>query len=380
MTGRQKIEAAFSEDGTPEIPAVICYEGIYVRDHWDQLTDCPWWYIYSLDIEEQVAWQRDVIERTGQDWFWLPAFVSRDERASTALEERPDGVFRIDRCTGREERLVRPQVGGWSPGGQLQSIRPARPAASPEEIDRMLPLPDESDLAAFRSDGRADLAGVLLREFGEQLFPFCHVASPLWGCYGLWGFEGMMTMVAERPDLVEHACRRVLARSKQGVRMAAALGAAGIWIEECMTDMVSPAAFASLNVPFVREVVEEIRSAGMRSIYYYCGNPAGKWDLIFSVGADAVSLEESKKGFTIDIEEVVDRAGGRCAVLGNLDAIVLLAHGSRGALRAEISRQIAAGRRNRSRFITSLGSPVTPPTTVGRVRLYCDLVHGLGAP
>jgi len=379
VTGRQKIEAAFSPGGTPQIPAVICYEGIYVRDHWDQLTSCPWWYIHSPHVEQQVAWQRQVIERTGQDWFWLPSFLSLKERADTVLEERPDGVFRIGRGTGKKEKLLRPAVGGWSPGGQPQSIRPARLAQSPREVDAMLPPPQAFEPAVFRSEGRADLARALLGEFGDRLLPFCHVASPLWGCYALWGFEGMMTMVAERPELVAHACGRLLERARHDVGAAAALGAAAIWVEECMTDMVSPAAFASLNVPFVRQVVEEIRSAGMWSIYYCCGDPADRWDLIFSVGADAVSLEESKKGFTIDIEDVVDRAGGRCTVLGNLDAIVLLAHGSREALRAEVARQVAAGRRNRSRFVMSLGSPVTPETPVERVRLYCDLVHELGA-
>jgi uroporphyrinogen-III decarboxylase len=125
--------------------------------------------------------------------------------------------------------------------------------------------------------------------------------------------------------------------------------------------------------------VEEIRSLGLKSVYYYCGNPAGRWEQLLSVGADALSLEESKKGFTIDIEDVVERVNGRLTVLGNLDAIRLLEKGSEAELRAEIARQIAAGRRNGSRFIMSLGSPVTPGTTVDRVRLYCDLVHELGA-
>jgi uroporphyrinogen-III decarboxylase len=80
----------------------------------------------------------------------------------------------------------------------------------------------------------------------------------------------------------------------------------------------------------------------------------------------------------IDIEDVVERVQGRCAVLGNLDAMNLLPNASEEQLRAEISRQIAAGRRNGSRFIMSLGSPVTPETPVKRVRLYCDLVHELG--
>ena len=145
-----------------------------------------------------------------------------------------------------------------------------------------------------------------------------------------------------------------------------------------MTDMISPAAFARLNVTFLRPLVDEIRALGMRSIYYFCGDPTGKWEQLLAVGADALSLEESKKGFSIDIEDVVERVQGRCVVLGNLDAIHLLETGSENDLRAEIARQIAAGRRNGSRFIMSIGSPVTPGTSVGRVRLYCDLVHELG--
>jgi uroporphyrinogen-III decarboxylase len=65
-------------------------------------------------------------------------------------------------------------------------------------------------------------------------------------------------------------------------------------------------------------------------------------------------------------------------VLGNLDAIHLLAEASEEELRAEIARQIEVGRRNRSRFVMSTGSPITPDTPVSRVRLYCDLVHELG--
>ena len=188
-----------------------------------------------------------------------------------------------------------------------------------------------------------------------------------------------MLMVATRPGLVEHACERLLAGAIVQVREAAVLGAAGIWIEDCMTDMVGPRAFGRLNVPFLRALTDEIRGLGMKSIHYFCGNPAGKWDLLLATGADAISLEESKKGFNIDIDDVVDRVQGRLAVLGNLDAIGLLENGSEAELRAEIARQIRAGRRNGSRFVMSTGSPVTPGTSPDRVRLYTDLVHELGS-
>lgn len=380
MTGREKIEAAFSSGGTRDIPAVICYEGIYVRDHWDQLTARPWWYQHAPDIERQMLWQRDAATKTGQDWFVLPSFYSKEEQRNLTIEERPEGIFLVDRRNGGEEELSPPRVGGWTTDGVVQSIHPDHLIETPDDVASMIPLPSDATASGKVADGKGELAARVLAEFGRGLYPIRHVASPLWRTYSLWGFEGMMLMVAKRPDLVEHACQRYLVLAIQEVREAAALGASGIWIEDCLTDMIRPESFASLNVPFVRSLIEEIRAAGMKSIYYYCGNPAGKWDMILSLGADALSLEESKKNFAIDIEDVVERVQGRCTVLGNLDAVDVLQNGSEEALQVEIARQIAAGRRNGSRFIMSLGSPVTPGTPVERVRRYCDLVHELGTP
>lgn len=380
MTGRERIEAAFSKDGAREIPAVIPYEGIYVRDHWQGLTSYPWWYHQVAHIERQMLWRREVMAKTRQDWFRLPFSYSREDRRNLSIEVRAQGVFRIDRRTGKEERLIEPQIGGWSTSGEPQSIRSPGLAQTPDQIDELIPIPPDFDPSKVATEGRRDLASQLLKGVGNDLYPICHVLSPLWRCYFLWGFEGMMTMIATRPELVEHACRRFRTLSVREVRGAAVLGAAGIWIEECLTDMISSDAFGSLNVPFLGQLVEEIRVAGLKSIYYFCGNPAGRWEYLISVGADALALEESKKGFVVDIEDVVARVQGRCTVLGNLDAVGILQDGTGEELRAEISRQIAAGRRNGSRFIMSLGSPITPATSVERVRLYCDLVHEVGTP
>ena len=373
MTGREKIEAAFEPDGTSEFPAVICYEGIFARDHWDSLTSRPWWTIYSSDISAHVALNREIIDAIGQDWFALPQCHSRQARESTRIVQFDDGMFLIDDSMQRMMRIERPQISGWWPADAPPAAPPS--PKSTREIDRAVPASDIADRAAFRAIGCCDLADALLAEFGREKFAVTSVASPLWQCHGLWGFEGMMTAVAERPKLVEHACDRFLAQTLSCLPLAAELGVRGVWIEECMTDMVSPDAFARLSLPRLQRLTAEIRSLGMRSIYYYCGDPSDRWDLLMSAGADALSLEESKKGFRIDIADVVDRVQGRCMVLGNLDAINLLPHASDAQLRREIARQLDAGRRNGNRFIMSIGSPVTPETTVERVRMYCEMVR-----
>ena len=268
-------------------------------------------------------------------------------------------------------------VGDWS-RHTAEVVSGARGGPqTPEAVDKAIPLNDLPDPTTARASGRADLADALLRQFGD-LYPLGGTSTPLWDCHTLWGFEGLMTNLFDRPDLVHHACERMLARSINRAQCAAAVGARGVWMEECFTDMISPSAFAEFNAPYVKRLVEAIRATGMQSIYYYCGNPAGKWDLILDIGADALALEESKKGFTIDIAEVVDRVAGRCAVLGNLDAIGLLEHGTEQELRREIERQIRAGRRNGNRFIMSIGSPVTPGASMERVRLFCRLSREIG--
>jgi len=378
MTGREKIESAFSADGTAEIPVAICYEGILVRDHWEELTSHPWWYRHTMDIEPQMQWRRDMAARVPQDWIQVPPCSGREQRKLWELDVRSDGVFWIDKRTGKERELKRPAVAGWHGAGDLHSIRPERLIETVEEIDDKVPVPADFDADAFRAQGRDELARRIEREFPDR-FLVSSTGSPLWRCYPVWGFEGMMMMVAERPDLVEHACRRALPGLMNRVREGAACGAQGIWIEECFTDMVSPEAFRRLGLPFVRAITDEIRSLGMRSIYYFCGDPAGKWDMLLDAGADALALEETKKSFVIGIDEVADHVAGRGTILGNLDSVGVLQDGTEAQLRAEIERQIAAGRRNGSRFIMGLGSPVTPSTSIDRVRLFCDLVHELGS-
>ncbi len=375
MTGRQKIEAALSKEGAPEIAAVIPYEDIYIRDHWSQLTAYPWWYAFSPQVEQQMAWRREVFPAIGQDWMTLPACPSRAQREERTIHARGEGVFLANARTGEEIPLREPAVGGWESferGGYSGHVE--RLADTPEAVDDLIPIREPFDADRFREEGRDDLARALLAEFGH-LYPASYAAAPLWRCYRLWGFEGMMAMVAEQPDLVKHACERFLHNELVAVQEAAALGAAGIWIEDCLTDLIGPRAFAEFNVPLVAELAVAIHSLGMHSIYYFCGDPKGKLDLLLEAGADALSLEESKKGFTIDITEIADAVRGRCALLGNMDAIGLLPEGSEEDLRAEIARQATAGRANGSRFVMSLGSPVTPGTSVERVKLYCEMAR-----
>jgi hypothetical protein len=372
MTGRERMHGALSATGSVETPATICYESIYVRDHWPELTECPWWYAQSPDIEHQMAWRRNAIARTGQDWAALPGlFHSREMRERLWIDETPGGTTLVDMATGAKRTILPPLIGGSDHLDPNAAVLPT----DPDRIDSAVPMQASGDVDAAIGDGSADLARAFVSEFGSERFLVGSVGAPLWRVLLHWRYDDVMMKLVTDVDAVEYACRRWTEAACQTVREWAMLGADGVWVEDCLTDAISPDAFGRINVPAVRAVNDEIRAHGMKAIYYYCGDPTGKWDMLLDTRPDALSLEESKKGFSIDVEEAAERTGGRCALFGNLDAIDLLPNASESVLRAEITRQIDAGREHGNRFVMGIGSPVTPRTTVDRVRLYTDLTH-----
>ncbi len=373
MTARDKILAAFAPDGTAEIGAVASYDGIFIRDHYAALTQVPWW-----DRSRAAELAADFARASGLEWFAVGPCASREERARQRYEQRADGVWCIDSRTGRETHLQPPTSGGTNT--ECATSRHTDLDALPvteKDIDALIPRQPDFDRNAFLAEGRHE--GVVAIRGAVDLFLYSHIASPLWSLYGLLGYEGMMVFMAQDRDLALYAGRRILANTVQQIRMIAALGVDAVWIEECLTDQIRPDLFRALNEPLVRECVHEIRACGLKSIYYYCGNPHDRLDAILATGADALHFEESKKGFRIDIADIVTKVDRRCVVFGNLDAIGILEKGFDEELRAAVRRQFAAGRLNGNRFVMSTGSPITPQTSVARVRHYADLVREASA-
>jgi hypothetical protein len=377
MTAREKILAAFSQQGTTEIAAVISYEMIFVRDHWFGLTEVPWWYQGSGIVEQEIAWMRDVTEKTGLEWQNQVSCFSRAEHERHRYEDRRGKVWRVDELTGEETELLVPIPSGANTVLAADShFDLDNLPSSKEQIDAAITLRESINPETFLQEGRNEVNQAAQRTLG--LFTYSLATSPLSDLYYWLGYEGMMMLIGSAPELARHAARRYLENEKTYLRELAALGVDAVWIEEFFTDQISPETFQELNVPLMKEYVEAIRASGLKSIYYYCGNPMDRLEPLLAVGADAVHFEESKKNFVIDIDHVVAAVEGRCTVFGNVDSIGILQNGSDDDLCAEIERQLRAGWRNRGRFIVSSGSPVTPATSVERLRRYTNTVRVMG--
>jgi len=372
MTGLERILAAFSPQGTSDFAAVACYPGILNRDHYFQLTGMPWWTAHDPNPAVQLRSLTEQNEAVGFDWYGFGPGASREEQQAVDILAEGDAAFRLDRRTGKKTRLEPPVVSGTLSVRQENYPVIDDPAAF---LKAAIPLGEPFHGLA---PGEDDLPRLMMASpYGKTHFAYYSVGGAMWGVSGIMGYEQFFSLLATDPEPIYAAAKRYLYNSIQRVKAAAAAGCHAVWIEDCMMDMIGPERYKKYNLPVIKELVQAIRDAGMKSMYYFCGNPWPVMDMILETGADALSLEESKKGFSIDIADVVARVNGRMTALGNLDAIDLLEHGSLDDLHREVARQLDAGRRNGGRFIMSTGSPVTPGTTIARLHEYISLVHEL---
>ena len=376
MTGREKILAAMSHQGTRSTPIVLAYPEIFMRECWEKVTRVPWWGMFSQDIDMAIQAHRDMLDLTGEDRVRLWMSAPREERQQSRIEGLDARrARRVDVRTGETiEELLRPPPGGFV-SKYDEGFMQNRVYTSRDQIDAALPLPPAETPAALEAAGRLDKPKRMLREFCRDKMPWTQLPSPWDPLYHIWGFEGLMVACAEYPDLVEYACRRVVQGNHNRIATWQAAGVELIWVEEGATDQISPDMHRRLILPYMQEFTAALRRAGLRSIYYYTGNPNDRLDVFLASGADALALEESRKNFIIDVQKIAEHVDGRMALVGNLDEVNVLEPGPIPAIRAEVKRQLEAGRRNGGRFLMGIGGPITPNTPMDHIRALRDAVH-----
>lgn len=275
--------------------------------------------------------------------------------------------FIVNKETGQEWEIFKEP-----PGGNQIQVTTNR-IHSIEDIDRMEHIYPAEDRI---KDGSFDYTATVIREFGDEYFIFSSIGAPFWGLHGYFGFYDMMTNLIERPEWVERLLEKITVASLETLKAYAQIGIDGVWVEGCYSsaDLISLEHFRRFAAPYVKRQIELINELGMKSIYYFCGDVSDRLEDLTQMNPTCISLEESKKNFVIEIDEVDNIIAGRSCLFGNVDAIGILQNGSREVMAAEIERQLEIGRRS-GRFVMSLGSPVTPLTPTAKVREFVELTR-----
>jgi len=366
-SSKAKMLAAMEGAGVTEFPVVLPYMGILLRDHWDEVTDVPWWTRASGDIEANLRVARDLQAELSVDWVPAQRSRSREWRARHEVRMRGDRPFLVDRLTGTENEIVR------EPPGGIQVPRTENRVHSIDDIDRLVPLCPAQQIV---EGGSLDYAAAVIEEFGDEHFIVSSIDAPFWRMNGYFGLHDMMTSLIEHPDRAEHLLERVTVASLEELKAYSEIGIDGVWVECAYSsaDMISLEHFRRFAAPYLERQIRLINELGMKSICYYCGDASDRLEHLVEMGPTCIALEETNPKYVNEIDEIDRVIDGRVCLFGNVDSIGVLQNGSREEMAAEIERQLDVGRR-KGRFVMSLGSPVTPSTPLAKVAEFVGLAR-----
>jgi len=369
MNGKDKMLGAMTTGLRSDFPVVIPYVGIFLRDHWDEITDQPWWITYSTDLSAHLKVEEDLLSKLDLDWIQCGMCPPKEWRESHTVKTQGGHVFLTNTLSGEQKEIQRQPVSGAHIPIEKEPL-----INSVQEADEQIEVAKERALV---EKGQLDYVKMVVEKFGSEKFICASLGSPYWVALdGYFGFTGMMINLFRKPELVEHTLERLTALSIEVLRAYSKSRVDGVWLEECLSSAseISLSQFERFVLPYTTKLISETRRLGMKSIFYPCGDVSDRLELMIEAGPDCISLEESKKGFEIDLDSVDEVVAGRTCIFGNLDAIRVLPYATSIELRKEIRRQVNIGRRH-GKFVMSLGSPVTPQTPTSRVREYVDIVR-----
>ena len=254
----------------------------------------------------------------------------------------------------------------WDTTGQLNDRR---------AIDALLPVHTADELLA---SGAFELPRQIVAAWGEHTFVSHILSTPYSKCYSLLGFHGLMTIQHDQPELFHYILQRQLARVTPMLQALAAVGVHGIFAEEIFSgaDSISPRAYDEFAFRYNQPFFERMRALGLLPIHYVCGDVVPRLERIVQLNVAAIAVEESKKAFRIDIEEVVERVAGHAAIFGNIDTIRFGLHSNAPEMMAEVQRQAHAGARARG-FIVGTGSPFPPDTDPWQLDVLVETAHSI---
>lgn len=372
-TSKEQVYKVLRGETPDHIPAAPAYLTLFLADfvrayYIEQYRRCMRGLNrYPVDHQQdtwfraQAIYQAYGIFKERPDWMEISQGPSRSWAERTEIIDENGILYYQNTYTG--ERL--PMHDSPLPWGSMEQAAglgstqdiwdTSEGIQSEDQIDALLPLPDPQ---VMLERGDFDLPRQIIADYCDSTFITTILDTPFSDAYCLLGFQGLMLIQNDRPKLFHYLLKRQMEYSERIMEVWSKVGIHGVYVEEVFTgaDLISPRAYDEYVFAYNQPYFQHMSSLGLQPIHYVCGDVIPRLDRIAQLDIAAVGVEESKKNFVIELEEVVRKIAGRVAILGNIDAVRYGQNASLEEMAAEANRQLRIGQ-DAEGFLLSTGSP-----------------------
>ena len=383
MTPGERMYAAIEGRKLDSYPVTAPYTFLSNADHWTELTGLPIWRFYEWTISEPAKHSEmykifyetvpfDAVQPWGVQTGEHMKNTARAYRENTEIVFK-DGIpwFHYKKQDTYEKVPNTIHESGSGGGDCEERIifdkKDAREKIGITSAEKRI------------ENGCNDYIDEMVKIYGKERFIINGgIVNPFYSNVYYLGMENFYAMLYEEPELIKYMSERSLEQNIEIIRSHAAAGGDAIYIDDATAtcDMVSPKIYEEFSLPYMIEEVKEIHRLGKKAILIYFGGISDRVDMIGSIGADLLIMEATMKSFTNDYETIAKQLNGRTALAGNLNPYEDLEIASDEEFKVIMEKAVALGRKY-GKYVSSTGSPITPGTTVDRMKKFIELGHML---
>ena len=362
-----------------------------------------WWGIYKyealgLDYKKD-AWKEgeklskvysEFYENFKPDWFHLhigtPIYfknseiIKRNNKYYLMIDSRYKDIKKGDKYfsvnSSDDEEIV--DFPDYLLGSR--SYKPKVDISSKSKIDDYIKKYIHMNSEEIIKLGYTDHVLKIVEKYEDKVFIAVHIPSAICEIFdpttGYLGFEMGLIAFHDYPVTMKYLLERCYEEQLEWAKAYAMAGVNGYIISESYIspDLVNPGIYRKFMKDIHKDYFKEIDNMGLIPICMFWGDVNQILEDLTEVNIKALMVEESKKGFELDIKEIRGRIGDKVCVFGNLDSISLLHNGTPGEVRDEVIAQVQGAKNN---FIIANGSPITSGTHKANIKSLINTGKGV---
>ncbi|MCC7257060.1 MAG: uroporphyrinogen decarboxylase [Gammaproteobacteria bacterium] len=246
------------------------------------------------------------------------------------------------------------------------------PVRSKADVDRLVVPDDPAEGLGFVYEAQR----ICARELANRVPLIGFAGAPFTMCaYMVEGgsshsFIEFRRFIFSAPEVFATLMDKVARHTAKYLKAQAAAGADALMLFDSNAGLVGPRDFETLNLPYVRQIIAEVKPTGVPILYFGMG-AHGSLAAIRNCGADVIGID-----YGMRLDDAVAQLGPGVSVQGNAEPYCL--YQAPGDIRNRVAETLQAAKGARG-HIFNLGHGVPRFAPVDNVRAMVDFVHELSA-
>lgn len=251
--------------------------------------------------------------------------------------------------------LLKPAISDINDIGKLEPVNPYKDGRLPVHLDAMK---------------------YLIEEVGNEVGCSGAVVGPFTNAFFLLGVDDTLKLITKNPEAVHALCRISLETCKNFAEAVINLGLTPT-ISEPMSSctVVSPKTFREFSAPYLKELVDFIKSKGKGVIMHICGQTSHIWKDIADMGINGFSVDN-----VASLTECKHTIGNQVRILGNVDPGGVVYCGTPLDVRLKTLEGIAECYDSPKGYTPMSGCSLPVETPFENIQTMMDTVREVGYP